>query len=102
MLERFLLRQCLCSYKFASMKENQSKKKTEAGRIGGLAKVAKGFAKNPVSLAKAIRASAKTRKAASAKRRKLAELLAVGGTVCASDSERLRVGRESFGVGCRV
>ena len=63
------------------MKKNPINAKADAGRIGGLAKVAKGFAKNPFSLAKAIRASAKTRKAAAAKRRKLAALLLAGGTV---------------------
>ena len=81
MLGRFFLPTRLCSYIVASVKETQPNQKASAGRIGGLAKVSKGFAKNPFSLAKAIRASAKTRKAAAAKRRKLAELLAVGGTV---------------------
>ena len=49
--------------------------KAEAGRKGGLARVAKGFAVNVAAHAKAIRASARTRKAMAAERRKLAGLL---------------------------
>ena len=49
--------------------------KAEAGRKGGLARVAKGFAVNAAAHARAIRASARTRKARAAKLRKLARLL---------------------------
>ena len=57
------------------MKENQPMTKAAAGRIGGLARVAKGFAINAKAHAKAIRASAKARKAAKAKRRALAAMM---------------------------
>ena len=55
--------------------------KSKAGRKGGLAKVAKGFARNPFALAKAIRASAKTRRRKAKERRKLVAGLAASGAV---------------------
>lgn len=64
-----------------AMKENQKMTKAAAGRIGGLAKVAKGFAVNAKAHAEAIRASAKVRKAAKAKRRALIAALVKSGVV---------------------
>lgn len=61
------------------MTNNQAK--STAGRIGGLAKVAKGFARNPFARAKAIRASAKTRRRKAKERRKLVAGLAASGSV---------------------
>ena len=63
------------------MKETQPMTKAEAGRIGGLARVAKGFAVNAKAHARAIRSSAKARKAAKAKRRALVAALVKSGVV---------------------
>lgn len=81
MLKRFFLRVCLCSFRFASMKENTINAKADAGRIGGLAKVSKGFAINATAHVKAIRASARTRKKKAIEKRKLIEGLVNGGTL---------------------
>ena len=63
------------------MKEIKPMTKAAAGRIGGLAKVAKGFAVNARAHVRAIRASAATRKAQAKKRRKLAAMLVASGAV---------------------
>jgi len=55
--------------------------KVKAGRKGGLVKAAKGFARNPFALAKAIRASAITRRRKAKERRKLVAGLVASGAV---------------------
>ena len=75
MLSGFFLRIVLMLVYRAHKMKNEIK--AEAGRKGGLARVAKGFAVNVAARAKAIRASARTRKAQAAKRRRLAGLLIV-------------------------
>lgn len=79
MLEIFFLRGLLMlDYCGGKMKVET---KAKAGRKGGIAKVAKGFARNPFALAKAIRASAATRRRKAKERRKLVAGLAASGAI---------------------
>ena len=72
-----------------AMKKDETK--SAAGRIGGMVKTAKGFAVNAKARAKAIRASAATRKRKAKERRRLVELLVVGGSLVDSKKRQFSI-----------